>query len=170
MPSHQDFGENALEVKKNPPATPPKLRREMGMCATTIYVQQQQQQYYTIRVLVVPTPVSSQDYLIARTCYKQSNAFLLRRRRRRSAVSPWNVGPLRSNTLRGIRSARSGLGQRSFRSSASALHRTSCHASISAMLEKRGGRCRTDRPIRVLSCQMRHTIAAIKAAWCSSLC
>ena len=35
--------------------------------------------------------------------------------RRRSAVSPWNVDPLRSTTLRGIRSARSGLGQ-SFRS------------------------------------------------------
>ena len=33
---------------------PPKLRREMGMCATTIYVQQQQS--YTIRVLVVGTP------------------------------------------------------------------------------------------------------------------
>ena len=40
----------------------------------------------------------SRDYLIARTCYKQSNAFLLRRRRRRSAVSPWNVDPLRSTT------------------------------------------------------------------------
>ena len=38
------------------------------------------------------------------------------------------------------------------------------------MLEKRGGRCRTDGPIRVLSCQMRHTIAAIKAAWCLALC
>ena len=49
------------------------------------------------------------------------------RRRRRSAVSPWNVDPLRSATLRGIRSARSGLGQRSFRSSA--LNRKSCHAS-----------------------------------------
>ena len=35
----------------------------------------------------------SRDYLITRTCYKQSNAFLMRRRRR-SAVSPWNVnGP-----------------------------------------------------------------------------
>ena len=44
----------------------------------------------------------SKDYLIARTCYKQSNAFLLRRSRRRSAVSPWNVDPLRSTTLRGI--------------------------------------------------------------------
>ena len=52
----------------------------------------------------------------------------------------------------------------------SALHRKSCHASVSVMLEKRGGRCRTDGPIRVLSCQMRHTIAAIKAAWCRSLC
>ena len=31
------------------------------------------------------------------------------RRKRRSAVSPWNVDPLRSTTLRGIRSARSGL-------------------------------------------------------------
>ena len=37
----------------------------------------------------------SRDYLIARsTCYKQSNACLMRRRTRRSAVSPWNVdGP-----------------------------------------------------------------------------
>ena len=43
LPSHQDFGEFALEVKKILQATPPKLRREMGMCATTIYVQQQQQ-------------------------------------------------------------------------------------------------------------------------------
>ena len=41
---------------------------------------------------------------------QESNAFLLRRRRR-SAVSPWNVDPLRSTSLRGIRSARSGLGQ-----------------------------------------------------------
>ena len=107
----------------------------------------------------------NRDYLIARTCYKQSNAFLMRRRRR-SAVSPWNVDPLRSITLRGIRSARSGLGQKSFRSST--LHRKSCQASVSVMLEKRGGRCRTDGPIRILPCQMRHTIAAIKAAWCRS--
>ena len=42
--------------------------------------------------------------------------------------------------------------------------------SVSVMLEKRGGRCRTDEPIRALSCQMRHTIAAIKATWCRSLC
>ena len=69
MPSHQDFGENALEVKKNPPATPPKLRREMGMCATTIYVQQQQQQYYTIRVLVVRTPVSSLLFQVQHAWY-----------------------------------------------------------------------------------------------------
>ena len=40
----------------------------------------------------------------------------MRRRRTRSAVSQWNVDPRRSTTLRGIRSARSGLGQRSFRS------------------------------------------------------
>ena len=58
----------------------------------------------------------SRDYLITRTCYKQSNASLMRRRRRRSAVSPWNVDPLRSTPLRGIRSARSGVGLRSFRS------------------------------------------------------
>ena len=57
----------------------------------------------------------SRDYLIARTCYKESNAFHMRRRRTRSVVSPWNVDPLRSTTLRGIRSARHGLGQ-SFRS------------------------------------------------------
>ena len=40
--------------------------------------------------------------------------------RRRSAVSPWNMDALRSTTplLRGIRSARGGIGQRSFRSSA----------------------------------------------------
>ena len=43
------------------------------------------------------------------------------------------------------------------------------HAPVSVMLEKRGGRCRTDGPIRVLPCQMRHTIAAIKAAWCRPL-
>lgn len=96
------------------------------------------------------------------TCYKQSNAFLMRRKGRRSAVSPWNVDLLlRSTTLRRIRSERSGLGQRSFRSSA--LNQKSCHASVAVMLEKRGGCCRTDGPIRVLSCQMRHTIAAIKA-------
>ena len=96
------------------------------------------------------------------TCYKQSNAFLMRRKGRRSAVSPWNVDLLlRSTTLRRIRSARSGSGQRSFRSSA--LNQKSWHASIAAMLEKRGGCCRTDAPIRVLFCQMRHTIAAIKA-------
>ena len=38
------------------------------------------------------------------------------------------------------------------------------------MLEKRGGRCRTDGPIRVLSCQMRHTIAAIKRPRGVALC
>ena len=81
----------------------------------------------------------------------------MRRKTRRSAVSAWNVDPLRSTTLPGIRSARSGLGQRSFRSPA--LHRKSCHASVSVMLEKRGGRCRTDGPIRVLSCQVRHTMS-----------
>ena len=90
----------------------------------------------------------SRDYLIARTCYKQSNAFLLRRRRRRSAVSPWNVDPLRSTTLRGIRRER-------VSAPSSALHRKSRHAPVSVMLEKRGGRCRTDGPIRVLPCQMR---------------
>ena len=42
----------------------------------------------------------------------------MRRRKRRSVVSPWNVNPLRSTTMLGIRSARSGLEQRSFRSSA----------------------------------------------------
>ena len=46
------------------------------------------------------------------TCYKQSNAFLMRRRRRLSAVSPRKADPSRSTTLRGTRSARSGLGQR----------------------------------------------------------
>ena len=70
----------------------------------------------------------SRDYLVTRTCYKQSNAILMRRRRG-SAVSPWNVDPLRSTTLRGICSARSGLGQTSFRSSA--LNRKSCHACFS---------------------------------------
>ena len=68
LPSHQDFGEFALEVKKILQATPPKLRREMGMCATTIYVQQQQH-YYTIRVLVVRTPVSSLSFQVQHICY-----------------------------------------------------------------------------------------------------
>ena len=55
----------------------------------------------------------SRDSLIARsTCYKQSNAFL---QRRRKAKRSFPMDPLRSTTLRGIRSARSGLGQ-SFRS------------------------------------------------------
>ena len=56
----------------------------------------------------------------------------------RSAVSPWNVDPLRSTILlRGIRSIPSGVGQRSFCSSA--LNRKSCHASVSVMLEKQRG-------------------------------
>ena len=61
--SHQDFVVFALEVKKILQATPSKLMREMGMCATTIYVQQQRQ-YYTIRVLVVRTPVSSLSFQV----------------------------------------------------------------------------------------------------------
>ena len=32
LPSHQDFGEFALEVKKILQATPPEYRRETGMC------------------------------------------------------------------------------------------------------------------------------------------
>ena len=95
-------------------------------------------------------------------CYKQSNAYLMRRRRR-SAVSPWNVDPLRRTTLRGIRSARRS------RWKSSALNRKSCHASVLVMLEKRGGCCRADGPRRARSCQMLHTIAAINAAWCRSL-
>ena len=106
LPSHQVFSVFALEVNKILQATPSKLRRGMGMCATTIYVQQQQ--YYT------------PEYDTSTRCTYSS--------------------------------------------------RKSCHASVSVMLEKRGGRCRTDGPIRVLSSQMRHTIAAIKAAWCRSLC
>ena len=129
-PFHQVFGVFALEVNKIMQATPSKLRREMGMCATTIYVQQQPW-YDTLRVLVVRSPVSSlsfqvqhtwylvrymqapnrlyksevrgsvsrvkllvsRDCLIARACYKQSNPFLMRRRRTRSAVSPMERGP-----------------------------------------------------------------------------
>ena len=84
-------------------------------------------------------------------------------RRRRSAVSPSNVDPLRSTTLRGVRSARRSRGN------SSALNRKSCHAPVSVMLEKRGGCCRTDGPRRVRSGQMLHTIAAINAACCCSL-
>ena len=40
LPSHQDFGEFAIEVKKVLQATPPEYGRETGVCATTIYVQQ----------------------------------------------------------------------------------------------------------------------------------
>ena len=51
----------------------------------------------------------SRHSLIARsTCYKQSNAFL---QRRRKAKRSFPMDPLRSTTLRGVRSARSGLGQ-----------------------------------------------------------
>ena len=60
----------ALEVKKILQATPSKLRREMGMCATTTYVQQQR--YYTIRVLVVRTPVSSLSFQVQHTWYRIS--------------------------------------------------------------------------------------------------
>ena len=42
LPSHQVFGVFALEVNRILQATPSKLRREMGMCATKIYVQHQQ--------------------------------------------------------------------------------------------------------------------------------
>ena len=42
LPSHQVFGVLALEVNKILLATPPKLRREMGVCTIIIYVQQQQ--------------------------------------------------------------------------------------------------------------------------------
>ena len=42
LPSHQDFGVFALEVNEIVQATPSKLRREMGMCAPTMYLQQQQ--------------------------------------------------------------------------------------------------------------------------------
>ena len=68
LPSHQGFGVFALKVNKILQATPSKLRREMGMCATTIYVQQQQQ-YYAIRVLVVRTPVSSLSFQVQHTWY-----------------------------------------------------------------------------------------------------
>ena len=62
-------------------------------------------------------------------------------RRRRSAISPWNVDPLRSTTLRGIRSARSGLG----RGVSTPLPQTESPATLQSqvMMEKRGGRCRT---------------------------
>ena len=36
LPSHQVFGVFALEINKIMQATPSKLRREMGMCATTL--------------------------------------------------------------------------------------------------------------------------------------
>ena len=49
-----------------------------------------------------------------------------------------------------------------------ACNRKSYHASVSVMLEKSGGCCRTG-PRRVRSCQMLHTIAAINAAWCRSM-
>ena len=102
----------------------------------------------SIRVLVVPTPVSSLSFQVRHTWYlvryvqspnrlcksevrgsvsrlktpcgqglphytyvlQADQRVLVRRRRRRSAVSPWNMDPLRSTTLHGIRSARSGLG------------------------------------------------------------
>ena len=43
------------------------------------------------------------------------------------------------------------------------------HPSVSVIVEKRGGCCRTDGPRRVRSGQMLHTIAAINAACCCSL-
>ena len=142
LPSHQVFGAFALEVNEILQATPPKLRREMGMCGTAAIITYVQQCYtrprtrtgvscsfvpgaaYLVpgtRFLQTQNRLHNQrygglfragkllvrrDYLIARTCYKQSNVFLMRRRRRRSAVSQLNVDPLRSTALRGIRSGR----------------------------------------------------------------
>ena len=97
------------------------------------------------------------------TCCKQSNASLMCRRRRRSAVSPRNVDPLRSTTYCGIRSTRKHRGN-SF-----ALSQQSCPASLLVTLVKLGGCCRTDGTRRALSCQMWHTITAINAAWCRSI-
>ena len=195
----------ALEENKILQATPPKLRREMGMCAIIIYVRIRTAVLY-VRVLVrtsslEPLVVPGAAYLVPGTVHAKApnrlqnqryGVCLARRNSLRAGTTslrcitsreqrrlphatekakrsfPWNVDPLRSTTLvRGLRSARSGLGQRSFRSSVQ--NRKSCHALVSVMLEKRGDGCRTDGPIRVLSCQMRHTIDAIKAAWCHSL-
>ena len=49
-------------------------------------------QRYTGVCLARKKLIVSRDYLITRTCYKQSNAFLMRRRRR-SAVFPMERGP-----------------------------------------------------------------------------
>ena len=75
MPSHQDFCEFALEVKKILQATPPKLRREMGMCgnaAIIIYVYQ----YYTstvlVRTRVLCSLVPGTEYLVPGTRYIQA--------------------------------------------------------------------------------------------------
>ena len=112
----------------------------------------------------------SRDSLIARsTCYKQSNAFLQRRRKAKRSF-PMERGPTAKH-----HPAWNPQCTQWFRAEFPLLplpylvHRKSRHAPVSVMLEKRGGRCRTDGPIRVLPCQMRHTIAATKAAWCRSL-
>ena len=85
LPSHQVFGVLALEVNKILQATPSKLGREKGTCATTIYVQQQQS-YYTIRVLVVRTPVSSLSFQVQHTI-TESHATLQSQRCWRSTVA-----------------------------------------------------------------------------------
>ena len=214
-----------LEVNKILLGTPSKLRREMGMCATTIYyvrtaaaeVLYGARYEYSLYVLQsrasrsrcsipgtwygtckhptdnksevrgsvsrVKTPceqglphctyVLQAEQRLPRATEKAKRSFPMERGSTAKHHPAWNPQCTQwfraeEFSLRGIRSARSGLGQRSFRSSA--LHRKSCHASFSVMLEKRGGCCRTDGPIRDLSCQMRHTIAAIEAAWCRSLC
>ena len=130
--SHQVCGVLALEVDKILQATPPILRN--GDVAIIIHVHSlyiytyssleplapsapylvpgtvhASAQYTTeseVRGSVSRGKTSCEQGLPHYTYYKQSNAFLMRRRTRRSAVSPWNVDPLRSTTLHGIHSAR----------------------------------------------------------------
>ena len=86
---------------------------------------------------------------------------------RRSAVSPWNVDPLRSTTLREIRSARSGLGQ-SVRSFLCPTPKVTPRSSLGDVGEARwplSHRWTDTSP----NLPVRHTIAAIKAAWCHTL-
>ena len=81
---------------------------------------------------------------------------------------PMERDPLPSTTLRVIRSARSGLGQRSFRSFLCPTPKVTPRSSLGDVGEARwplSHRWTDTSP----NLPVRHTIAAIKAAWCHTL-
>ena len=75
LPSHQVFGVLALEVNEIVQVTPPKLRREMGMCGTAAIMICAAQRCYTstrTRTRVSCSLVPGAAYVIPGTRYIQA--------------------------------------------------------------------------------------------------